>query len=153
MIVAYDGSGQYDISRTGELFWSIFDYANLALIYIYPEFFRWFRDKVVANLANGSRSIYAAYSTRGKLAGYMILKNDGKEQKICTLQIFPGYRKLGYGRDFFAIALEKLQSPVITVNDAQMDLYSRLLEEYGFSLVGRKAEENIFQKIILSIKS
>lgn len=152
MIVEYDGNHLYKISNAGELFWTIFNYTTLSLLYIYPQFFQWFENKVVKGLAIGERLIFASYSNKNKITGYMILKSSINENKICTLQILPQFRRQGYARELLNRAIAILTNPIITVSDSQLDLYSSLLSECGFSLVdtvndlyNNGVNENIFQ--------
>lgn len=152
MIEFFDNSKTYKIEKSGELFWTIFNYATLNLLYIYPQFFQWFEKKVITGLNLGNRIILASLSSKGKVAGYSILKND-KEQKICTLQILPQYRRQGHAKELFDTACNILSTPIITVNENQLDLYSSLLFERNFFLVEKvknlytdNSTEYIFKK-------
>ena len=133
-IVAYDNSRKYEIANSGTLFWSIFYYAT-NLLYIYPNFFHWFQDKVISDLSCGQRTVFATYNDKNKLTGYMVIKNTKQEQKICTLQILPEYRKQNFGSQLITLALSILNKPIITVSSYQLDLYQNLLSRYNFSLI------------------
>lgn len=142
--LAYDNSHEYKIDKSGELFWNIFNYATLKILYLYPRFFQWFQDRVITGLSIGDRVIFATYSAANQFTGYTILKTCPTEQKICTLQVLPQFRRSGYGRLLLTTALSVLRNkPVITVAASQLDLYSGLLSEYNFGLVDTLPNEYV----------
>lgn len=134
MLVGYDNSREYELGQSGDLFWHIFYYAQLNILYIYPDFFHWLQ-KVIREMPIGNRIIFASYKNPDKMTGYMVLKRDKTEHKICTLQVFPEYRKQGYASEMLRAALEVLKEPILTVSDFQMERYSGILSQYNFSLI------------------
>lgn len=132
MIKTYDNSKDYAIADSGNVFWNIFTNST-TLLYIYPGFFKWWKNKILLGLNSGKRLINVLYD-KSRMCGYAVFKL-GDKPKICTLQILPEYRRSGYGRELLMFALEQLKNPIITVSESQLSLYSPMLFEYGFEKV------------------
>ena len=69
----------------------------------------------------------------GKMAGVLILK-DSIQKKICTLRVWPEFRKMGIGHQLMTRAVYELndERPLITVADDHVQEFSKLFLEYGF---------------------
>lgn len=134
MIICYDNTKDYKVDKCGELFWNIFYYAQ-NILYIYPKFYHWFKNKVISGLSTGDRLVFASYNDKNQMTGYLVLKDSPCEQKICTLQVLPDFRHFGYGRELLNLSLKILKNPIITVSDSQYNLYTSLLSEFNFKLI------------------
>ncbi len=105
----------------------------------YPDFYVWFYDKVVSGLSDNSRQIFLASTplSFGKVNGVLILKNTDFEKKICTLYVNKESRMNGIGQKFMDIAFNELNTdkPLITVSDARLKEFDRLLNKFNFESV------------------
>lgn len=101
----------------------------------YPNFEKWYFEKVVPGIKIGNREIIMTTSNQ-MISGFSILKNSYDEKKICTLRVNPEFRKNGIGKILFEKSLEVLDSdsPVITVSQERVSQFSPLLKHYGFEL-------------------
>lgn len=101
----------------------------------YPNFKKWFFEKVVPGVFSGERIIVTA-SDGDILLGIMVLKNSS-EKKICTLRVLPEFQRQGIGHLLldYAISILGTSNPIITVSDDHIHEFSSiLLRDYNFSL-------------------
>lgn len=101
----------------------------------YPEFYKWYKTKVLPELAGDCRQIYLATNTEnGEIAGVLILKDCSFEKKICTLCVFEKYRYQGLGSRFVELAMNVLntKTPMITVSENHKAEFENLFAKYGF---------------------
>lgn len=106
----------------------------------YPNFKKWFFEKVVPGVFSGER-IIVTVSDGDDLLGVMILKNSS-EKKICTLRVLPKFQRQGIGHLLldYAISVLGTSNPVITVSDEHIQEFSSiLLGDYNFSLTELQA--------------
>ena len=102
----------------------------------YPNFKKWFFEKVVPGVFSGERIIVTA-SDGDILLGIMVLKNSS-EKKICTLRVLPEFQRQGIGHLLldYAISILGTSNPIITVSDDHIHEFSSiLLRDYNFSLI------------------
>ena len=90
----------------------------------YPEFGKWYDDKVIPNLKDNSRRVFLA-TQYGEFSGALILKKTEDEKKVCTLFINEQNRFHHIGSDFLRIASEELETYKlpITVSDEAKDWF------------------------------
>ena len=102
----------------------------------YPGFYKWYHEKVLYGLSDGTRRIYMAKSSLsfGKINGVLILKNTTVEKKICTLYIDKESRLSGFGTKLMDVAMNEFngEKPLITVADTHIDGFRNLLKKYDF---------------------
>jgi ribosomal protein S18 acetylase RimI-like enzyme len=100
----------------------------------YPSFDLWFFNKVVPGILSGERTALIEMREE-KLAGFMILKHDGFEKKLCTLRIRPEYESRGMGVRLFDLAFEilKTERPLLSVSESVKPKFENLFKYFGFS--------------------
>jgi hypothetical protein len=101
----------------------------------YPEIFRWYFQKFVPGLVNGSRFILR-YHVGNDTAGIALLKKEVKEKKICTLWVKSQYRNSGIGKTLFGRCFEALDTykPMITVPAERLCYFSDIFKYYDVKL-------------------
>ncbi|WP_082640630.1 GNAT family N-acetyltransferase [Aureimonas sp. N4] len=100
---------------------------------IYPDFQRWFFNKVVPGLHTGERCIFP-WSINGHLAGVAICKRTPVEQKLCTLWVSPNHRTRGVAAMLARDAFAWLGStrPLFTVPEERFADFEGLVEGWKF---------------------
>lgn len=98
----------------------------------YPEFKKWYDEKVVPGIKSGKREIVIK-EINGEIAAVSILKND-VEKKICTFLVLPKYQEQGIGKEMLQISLDILNTdkPMITVSSNSINSFIRLLNNFNF---------------------
>lgn len=132
-------AGNLEISQAGdrrESIASVFD-ALSHLEETYPGFGRWYWEKVVPGLGDGTRMALQA-TCGGAVEAVMIAKRTTGERKLCTLWTSDRVRGEGVGASLLSEALGWLQdsSPLMTVPEERMPQFRRILRGQGFSLTG-----------------
>jgi GNAT superfamily N-acetyltransferase len=99
----------------------------------YPRIGRWYTEKVVPGLRDGSRTLLCIRRD-GNLVGLGIGKLTPDERKICTVRVAPSHFGRGIGVRIFDGLLRWLSDdrPHLTINDSKLPLFERLFEYYGF---------------------
>ena len=104
----------------------------------YPEFYKWFFNKVIPGVENGTRKIFIAKTpySFGKINGVLILKDTPFEKKICTLYVDKESRFNGVGKKFIDVAFNELKTnkPMMTVADNKIEVFRKLLNKFDFEL-------------------
>lgn len=104
----------------------------------YPNFWEWYRKKVLPDLTISRRQIYIAAPKNHAncLAGVTILKDTPYQKKICTLYVSELYRGQGLGSSLLSHSISVLgvQQPLITVSDKHQAEFSSLFHRFGFHL-------------------
>ena len=102
---------------------------------LYPHFEGWLRFRFLGNLATGSRKLLVARNGND-IFGYSLLKDDGKESKICTFYVPELHKGKGIGSALMKRSIETLDSAdsFITVSDERQAELSPLLKAQGFKL-------------------
>lgn len=100
----------------------------------YPMIERWFKQKVVPGLRQGTRLILPI-ERQGEVVGIGIAKHESDERKICTVRVAPGYVGSGIGVRLFDGLLKWLDDdrPHLTVNATKLPLFERIFDYYGFN--------------------
>lgn len=101
----------------------------------YPNFSYWYYKKVANVMAHKSHCLIEAIEN-DKVVGYMVLKDNLKERKICTLYIPYEERGKGIGEQLMQYAINKLNTkqPKFTVNQELLSEYEPLLKKFNFQL-------------------
>ena len=111
---------------------------------IYPNFDKWFHDKVVRNIENKKNknreiifSITGGNKNKYEISGIAILKNDQNEKKICTFRVHENYRNMGIGTKLFEESFDYLgtNTPIITISEKNLDQFEYHIDKYNFLLV------------------
>ena len=101
----------------------------------YPEIERWYREKVVPGLRDGTRTLVRV--ERGDdLVGLGIGKIEGGERKICTVRVAPSHAGRGIGVRIFDSLLKWLDvdHPHLTVTQHRLPAFERIFDYYGFGM-------------------
>lgn len=105
----------------------------------YPNFKLWYQslfssDETDVALKNDREIIICGRN--GIILGVSILKKNKEEQKICTLRVAKPYQLQGIGKNLMGLSLEWLdnQKPLITLHKSKQQMFSSLLDYYGFKL-------------------
>jgi GNAT superfamily N-acetyltransferase len=101
----------------------------------YPNFHRWYCEKVVPGIFEGSRIIIVKFVS-GEIAGVSILKTGPVEKKICTLRISEAFRGKGIGSELIEQSFYELDcnEPLITVSSPHLTEFDGVLENNNFKL-------------------
>lgn len=104
----------------------------------YPLFPKWFDLKVVPGLMSGERTVFLR-NVNGGLGGLGIIKNDGREKKICCLRVLPHLSGSGLGLKLFDEAFELLGTdrPLLSVSGEQVVNFHRIFKHFNFEIGGR----------------
>lgn len=104
----------------------------------YPNISQWY-DRVIKEINENPehREMFIVLSNEDNLlsiSGLMILKNHLSEKKICTLRVKDGYQGKGIGTKLLEYAFQYLntRTPLITVPQESVAIFSRIFNKYGF---------------------
>lgn len=100
----------------------------------YPDFQRWYWQKVIHGIQTGKRTILLAYNLKNRdIMGVSIIKDDG-EKKICTFFVKEDYRFNGVGTVLMKTSLEYLQCafPLFTVPEDLDKDFAILTKKFHF---------------------
>lgn len=105
----------------------------------YPNFDRWWMQKVVPDLIVGNRTIIIVHS-HIEICGISVLKHDGLEKKICCLKVHENLTRHGVGRYLFEKSFEILNTerPLLTISEINYPQFSRLFSRYGMTVVDQQ---------------
>ena len=95
----------------------------------YPEFNDWYNTKVVPKLKTGTRKIFLATHDL-EFSGALILKDDGKEKKVCTLFVNPSEE------------LETYKLPITISDEARPFFYNNL----GFNFYTKEVKPDMYKE-------
>lgn len=101
----------------------------------YPCIDKWFLNKVVPGLSNGTRKLFI-YRRSGNVVALCIAKKTEVESKICTVRVAPEYTGKGLGVKLFreAMAWLKTEMPHLTVSQERLPDFERVFEYFGYKL-------------------
>jgi hypothetical protein len=99
----------------------------------YPDFTRWFSQKVEIGLASGERTLLMRY-VGSDLAGIAVVKHNMFESKLCCLRISPEFDGSGLGLKLFEDSFEVLQTdhPLLSVCEEQLPKFQRVFKHFAF---------------------
>lgn len=99
----------------------------------YPKHFRWYWEKTVPAVFNGTREIVACIIDE-EIAGVAFLKKEDGEQKICTFLVLEKYRKRGIATKLIEASFEFLETtkPLISLADYKLDMFSNIINKYNW---------------------
>jgi hypothetical protein len=99
----------------------------------YPDYKQWFLTKQVPGLYDGSRNIIVAHID-DQIVGFVSLKKDNLEQKICTFYIAPMFRKNRVGSILTTKAIEWLEcdKPLITIPTDKIGDFIKISKKYDW---------------------
>ncbi len=111
---------------------------------LYPEFHKWFSEKVIPGLYSGERIILLEHRNN-ELAGIAILKDTIDEQKICCLRVIPKYQNSGIGLILFKRSFQELdnEAPLVTVSSENAHKFEKIFNYFGFEFVEKY--DNIYR--------
>ncbi|WP_143134759.1 GNAT family N-acetyltransferase [Burkholderia ubonensis] len=99
----------------------------------YPDFGRWYSEKVTPGLYSGERSVLFR-EISGELAAIAVIKNTPEEKKLCCLRVMPTFQGSGLGIRMFEEAFESLETsrPLLTVAEEQLPQFERIFDYFNF---------------------
>ncbi|HLP48659.1 MAG TPA: GNAT family N-acetyltransferase, partial [Candidatus Kapabacteria bacterium] len=77
------------------------------LSYEYPNFGKWYYEKIVPGLFSGERKILVNLIDN-TISAVAILKDTADERKICTIRVHPLFRRQGVGKMLIGKSFELL---------------------------------------------
>jgi hypothetical protein len=100
----------------------------------YPDISEWIDNKLIPGLFSRERMILHAYNDDNEIIGFSILKWDGIEGKICSLQVLPDYRNraVAFGLMTSSIICLPCPSIIATVPEELWESVDPLLREFKF---------------------
>lgn len=106
----------------------------------YPGIDRWYRQKVVPGLRDGSRML-VRIERDNMLVGLGIGKIEHGERKICTVRVAPSHAGRGIGVRIFDSLLKWLDvdRPHLTVTQHRLPAFERIFDYYGFGVTSIKS--------------
>lgn len=101
----------------------------------YPDYKNWFLKKQVPGIYDGSRNIIIAHNNENIL-GFVSLKKDNNEKKICTFYVTKNYRKNKIGYLLAQKATEWLEcdKPLITIPSDKLWDFIKISEKYNWEI-------------------
>jgi hypothetical protein len=99
----------------------------------YPNFDRWFVEKILPGIEQGERTIVIE-ERDGEVAGVMIVKHTNFEKKLCTLRVRGPFESSGLGMRLFEKAFDILGTaqPLLSVSEPIYPKFSKLFQHFGF---------------------
>ncbi|NWK99180.1 N-acetyltransferase [Sphingobium lactosutens] len=109
----------------------------------YPGIARWFVQKVVPGVRQGTRLLLPV-ERDGAMVGLGIAKKEADECKICTVRVAPTYAGRGIGVRLFDGLLKWLDHdrPHLTVSATKLPQFERIFDYYGFDVTS--AHEGLY---------
>lgn len=109
----------------------------------YPGIARWFVQKVVPGVRQGTRLLLPV-ERDGVMVGLGIAKQEADERKICTVRVAPSHAGRGIGVRLFDGLLKWLDDdrPHLTVSAAKLPQFERIFDYYGFDVTS--AHEGLY---------
>lgn len=101
----------------------------------YPDYKEWFISKQVPGIYEGSRNIIVAHID-AQIVGFVSLKKDELEKKICTFYVAKFFRKNKVGDLLSKKAMEWLEcdKPLITIPNDKLYNFIRLSKKFGWTV-------------------
>ena len=105
----------------------------------YPDYRGWFLNKQVPGIYDGSRNIIVAH-VNNQTVGFVSLKRDANEKKICTFYISKSFRKNKVGSILALKAIEWLEydKPLITIPTDKLGDFIRIAKRYNWEVTDIK---------------
>jgi len=126
----------------------------------YPNFKKWYYEKVVNDIKYGKREILIRQIDEDIAAIAILKKCD--EIKICSFLVLPQYRKRGIGKELMEKSMDILgtKKPMITVSSESMTSFRQLLNNFGFeqyekldNYYKKNSSEYVFNGYLSMLKS
>ncbi len=124
-----------------------------------PE--KWYEEKVLKGIYNGTREVALAV-VNGEIAGFVIMKNEEKEKKLCTLYVKEMYKTKTYlyeGKDWTCVpdVLFKeiyrflgTTKPLVTIPDYKIESFGPIIKKYGWKET-KRLEEGYYKEGIVEV--
>lgn len=105
----------------------------------YPDYRNWFLNKQVPGIYDGNRNIIVAH-INDQIVGFVSLKKDDTERKICTFYIAKTFRKNKVGSILALRAIEWLEyeKPLITIPTDKLGDFIRIAKRYNWEVTDIK---------------
>jgi predicted GNAT family N-acyltransferase len=100
----------------------------------YPQFYRWYYDKVAKDIFKGEREVLFTISSDKFISGIVILKKSFSENKLCTIRVPEPFQKNGLGKSLIIKAMEILndEKPLVSVSFEKEREFKKLFNYFGF---------------------
>lgn len=110
----------------------------------YPDYKNWFLNTQVPGLYDGTRNIIIAH-IKDKIVGFVSLKKEEGEKKICTFYVEKGFRQNKIGTILVEQAIEYLEEdkPLITIPLSKLHEFIKIGERLGWQITDIK--ENLYR--------
>lgn len=101
----------------------------------YPDYSSWVLNKIIPGLNSYERKIVTITREKNTI-GYVLLKDNDREKKICTIYIAPEFRLHGHGSELFKYSKQILRTnyPHITIPEELIGQFNPLIDQHGFSV-------------------
>ena len=105
----------------------------------YPDYKEWFLNKQVPGIYDGSRNIIVAH-INDQILGFVSLKQDSAEKKICTFYVAKTFRKNKVGSILTKESTEWLEcdKPLITIPNDKLFDFIGIAHKYGWEVTDIK---------------
>jgi len=99
----------------------------------YPNFEKWYLEKVVNGLKGGTRKIILELRDE-KIAGVAIIKDTVLEKKICTISVNHEYKSKGLGIKLFerSMCLLDTDRPLASVSEDRMNEFEKVFKYFNY---------------------
>jgi len=99
----------------------------------YPDFKKWYFNKVVSGVIDGSRGFILELRD-GKMAGVAILKDTVEEKKICTISVAEEFKSKGLGVRLFEKSMRLLdtEKPLATVSENRLPEFEKIFQYLNY---------------------
>jgi len=106
----------------------------------YPDIDRWYVEKVLPGVVDGTRSILTERTSKGEILGVAITKN-GARSKLCHFSVAEEARGSGVGETLLRRAVEAMTSGGardihLTIGEEAASQYKGFFTRYGFEEKG-----------------
>jgi hypothetical protein len=99
----------------------------------YPNFEKWYFEKIVNGLKDGSRSIILEIRNE-MIAGVAIIKDTQLEKKICTISVSQEYKSKGLGFKLFEKSMRLLNTdrPLASVSEDRINDFEKIFQHFNY---------------------
>jgi hypothetical protein len=105
----------------------------------YPDYKDWFLNKQIPGVYDGSRNIIVAH-IKGHILGFVSLKKDITEKKICTFYVAKTFRRNKVGSTLTKESIEWLEcdKPLITIPNDKLFDFIGIARKYDWEVTDIK---------------
>jgi len=99
----------------------------------YPNYFKWYWEKVVPNILKGTRDVIIV-TVNNEIAGVTIVKKEYMERKLCTIFVKPEYRNRQITSKLLEESFSFLETtiPLVTISEDKLDMFQGIINKYNW---------------------